>query len=38
MEIESDLTQNLLNSTNRLEILEDGKILVFSEKFYLLIQ
>lgn len=38
MEIESDLTQNLLNNTNRFEILEDGKILVFSEKFYLLIQ
>lgn len=38
MELESKLTQSFLNSENRVEVLEDGKILIFSEEFYLLIQ
>ena len=38
MELESKLTQSFLNSENRVEILDDGKILIFSDEFYLLIQ
>lgn len=38
MELESKLTENALNNENRVEVLNDGKILIFRNDFYLLIQ
>ena len=38
MELESKLTENVLKNENRVEILNDGKILIFRNDFYLLMQ